>query len=277
MRARAAAILLTLFGPGSLDTLAASPDEVQTVALGKDLQLVATNRERIGTLTILDHGKVRWTVSSDSAAPGCWRGAEERPCAAERIGLLPPDAGGAPRFYVQAIYAQEAGGTVGHQLSLWRWKNGEAETFYTTDFITGGDMRPQGVTVTGNELDLVGKSYWPNLSMCGGCAGRQIRHHLRITPTGAEYRGTDSLNPEVDAVDDLIGRLGENRATDNIATPEAAAILKKSWHGKLFASDPVVTDHAACIAPDDNPALTFRFAPSSTGLKITAIEPGRCS
>src|SRR5579859_90238 len=247
--------------------------ETQTLVLGDGLLAVAASDFQYGYLAILDHGKVRWTAHSDPAAPRCWRGAYLRPCLptqffSSQLGLLPADSAGAPRFYVVADYYQEAGATRGHEITFWRWKNGKAEAFYDIDFITGGETETQGVKVKRDKVEVTGKGSWQHFSVCGACHGRLIRYDIRVTPNGTEHLGTVILVPELDIVDDLLG------GHDELATPEAAAMLKKSWHGNLFADDPVVGDHSVCIAPDDNPALIFRFSKDST--HIVAIEPGNC-
>ena len=72
-----------------------------------------------------------------------------------------------------------------------------------------------------------------------------------------------SLTPELDAVDSLIG------------SPDAPALLQKSWHDHIFLIDPPhIGDHSICMAPEDLPPLTFRFDKDST--RIIAIEPGTC-
>jgi hypothetical protein len=247
-------------------------EETESLQLGDGIVAVVASNFEFGYLAVLDHGRVRWTAHADSAAPECWRGAYLRSCLptqfiSSQLGLLPAEAGGAPRFYVVADYYQQAGATRGHQLTLWRWKNGKAEAFYDTDFVTGGEA-PQAVTVTGDKIEITGKGGWQHFSVCGGCHGRQIRYDIRVTPTGIEHLGTVVLVPELDTVDELLG------GNDAVATPEAVAVLKKSWHGNLFAMDPVVADHSVCVAPDDNPALTFRFGEDPA--RIVAIEPGPC-
>jgi len=269
--------LLSARGPKALTQVL----PVDFLPLRQETMLVAVTWEQFGHLAVVENGKVVWSSSTDQSAPGCWRGAPGRPCSmtgigiqSPGIGLLPAEPGGAPRFFVQADYAQFAGGTRGHQLSLWRWNGSKAEVFYTVDFVTGGDAA-QGVVLVGDVLEITRKAFWSRLSVCGSCSGHQVRHRLRVTPTGIEHIGTDSLTPELDTVDELLVRLAENQATDDISTPEAAAMLKTSWHGNLFIMDPIVASNAACIAPDDNPALTFHFAPGPVA-RIAAIEPGRC-
>ena len=256
---------------------------VNTLPLRQGTMLVAADWEDFGHLAVIENGKVAWSSSTDQNAPGCWRGAHDRPCMMADIGVHPPDIGllatgsdGAPRFFVQADYFQPAGGTRGHQLSLWRWTPGKAETFFTTDFVTGGDAA-QGVAVAGNEVKITGKGYWLSFSVCGSCDGRQQTHRLRVTPTGVEDLGWTSLTPELDAVDLLLGRLADKHATDDIATPAAAALLKKSWHDTIFITDPpTIGDHSACLAPEDLPPLTFRFGPDPKAMRIVAVEPGPC-
>lgn len=244
------------------------PEGFDTLSLGDSLLLATASNEEFGYLAVLDHGKARWSAHADPDAPACWRSTYERACQATSFGLLPAEAGGTTRFYIVADYYQAAGATRGHQLSFWRWKNGKAEAFYTTDFVTGGDA-PQGVTVAGTEVAITGKGFWQHFSVCGACDGRQQSRHLRITPTGVEDLGVASLTPELDIIDALLG------GAENLATPETAAMLKTSWHGNIFIIDPpVIGAHSVCLAPKDLPALTFRFAPDSK--RIIAIEPGSC-
>ncbi len=265
--------MLAARGPNWQD--AEKPDnrylDVQTAALGKDIVAVSASIDWLGHLAILDQGKLRWSTSTDPSAPGCWRGAPERPCAGTAIGPLSATSGGGPRFYVVADYAQVAGGTRGHQLSLWQWKDGKAELFYQNDFATAGDA-PQGATVSGDEINITSKWRWSNISVCGACEGRQLVHQVRVTATGTQDLGLTSLTPELDAIDALLNKY----PTKDIATPQIAALLKKSWHGNIFIIDPpVVGEHSACVAPEDLPALTFRFSPGPAK-RITAIDPGPC-
>jgi hypothetical protein len=243
-------------------------EETESLQLGEGVLAVAASDPRFGYLAILDHGNLRWTAHADPASPDCWRGAFERPCSATKIAALPGEADGISRFYVVADYFQEAGATRGHQLSLWRWKSGKAQAFYTTDFITGGDA-PQGVTLRGDEIEITGKGFWRNFSVCGACDGRQQTRRLRVSSAGVQDLGTASLFPGLDAVDALLG------GNQEVATPDVAARLKKSWHGTIFIVDPPrFGDHSACLAPEDLPALTFRFNADST--RIVSIEPGAC-
>jgi hypothetical protein len=241
--------------------------DVMTMKVTDDATLVAVNWDQFGHLALLDHGALRWSSGNLCLLA--------RPCAVTHFAALPPAADGAARFYVEAAYAQAAGATRGNQLSLWRWKDGEMEAFSRTDFATGGDA-PQGVALAGDKLEITGKGFWSHFMVCGACDGRQEQHLLRVTPTGVVDLGMITLTPELDALDALLGRLADNSPTDDIAAPEAAALLKKSWHGNLFFMDPEVADNTTCIAPADLPPLTFHFAAGPKAMRITAIEPGHC-
>ena len=258
--------VLVAEGPGALAE--SNTVELKTLPLSDGSRLFAVNLEQLGHLVLIDHGAVRWSSIELCQFP--------RACFIADFGLLPVATDGALRFYIDGEYAQMAGATRGRQLSFWRWKDGAMETFHRTDYAIAAEA-PDGATVTGDQATIASKGSWLHFSVCGACNGRQMQHRLRVTPSGVEDLGTVSLRPELDVVDNLLGRLANDQPTADIATPETAALLKKSWHGNLFAMDPVVADHMACIAPDDNPALTFRFAPGAKAMKIIAIEPGKCS
>lgn len=134
-----------------------------------------------------------------------------------RLGLLPRDAKGDPRFYIDGTYAQSAGGTVGGQISLWLWNGKTARPLIARNYSFMLDQK----VVTRLEGDVVKvqeKKLFHTFLSCGACEGRQTDWIVRVTPGGVEDLGEKSLVPELDTVDELFYRLIRHQPAGSIAS-----------------------------------------------------------
>jgi hypothetical protein len=142
-----------------------------------------------------------------------------------RIGKLPDQTDGRPRFYVDATYAQEAGATVGAQLSVWTWTGASAEPLFTTTYAYMIDQ--QIVTrLEGDILRLRIKDEFKSFSSCGACEGRQVDRAIRIAPDRIDDLGETSLAPELDVIDALFTRLLNGDSAADLADPAVVKALE---------------------------------------------------
>ena len=227
--------------------------------------ILAVNKYQLGHVVIFERGEPGYVIGSDNSAPACWRKGAERPCYVHSIKRLPDDGEGAPRFFIDAGYEQIAGGTTGHQLSFWRWRDHRAGVLRTVDYVMGGDFAGQGVSLEGDIIRIGQKSHWQNLFACGGCDGRQMVRTLRITPAEIVDLGTVSLTPELDSLDALMSEHSDLAAEIRRFWPEGPA--------PLLVEPPVVTGKLLCVAPDGLPPLRFQLE----GRQIVSVAKGGCA
>ena len=142
-----------------------------------------------------------------------------------RLGILPADVNGHPRFYIEGIYAQGAGGTVGAQISLWVWDGVTARPQLTRDYAVMIDQKV-GTRMEGDLLKVQQKKFFRALSACGECEERQTDWIVRITPDGMKALGEKSLVPDLDAVDELFYRVINGKPASDIAAPSAIEAAK---------------------------------------------------
>jgi hypothetical protein len=142
-----------------------------------------------------------------------------------KLGILPADANGHPRFYIEAIYAQGAGGTVGEQVSLWVWDGAIARPQLCRDYAVMIDQKV-GTRMEGDLLKVQQKKVFRTLFSCGECEERQTDWIVRITPDGMKELGEKSLVPELDAVDELFFRVINGKSASDIAAPSAIVAAK---------------------------------------------------
>jgi hypothetical protein len=215
--------------------------QVVAVDLQSGTTLISTVRTGIGHVVIVTRQGTKppqlWDIVAtlpaqvpDAYQLGCWRPMPGvRPCYTQHIGLLPNDASGAPRFYIEAGYAQVAGATTGHQLSIWRWNGEVATPLYVTSFAGIGDAPQEGVHVAGDTIRIVQKDQWTVLDPCGACDGRQVAQLLRLTSRGVSDEGTVSLTPELDLVDAIYTKFRLGQAADALATPAVLQFMRQLW------------------------------------------------
>ena len=139
-----------------------------------------------------------------------------------RLGRLPADANGHPRFYIDGIYAQSAGGTVGAQISIWLWDGVTARPLIARNFTYMIDQAV-GTRMEGDLLKVQQKEFFQTFFACGGCEERQTDWILRIAADGIEDLGDTPVVPELDTIDELFYRLIHGKSVAGMAAPEALA------------------------------------------------------
>jgi len=290
--------------PGAFRDIVAELDpdlHALTVDLGS-ATLISIDESGIGRLLVTadraGQPPALWRMDLHLPAAGpfaeqlrCWLAvAGTRPCAARQVGSLPPDTQGEPGFYVDADYAQPAGATRGHQLSLWRWDGRTATPIDVVSYSTGGDAEGQGVEVEGDSIRIRSKGFYQTLDACGGCDGRQLVQHLRLTPSDqVEDLGTASLTPELDLIDALYTRAKNHQPLGDLASAAALLVVEGTWNapdrqgaGNLFMNVPQEVTreagrHELCFlayyglgAP--MPPIRFTFAGSGDELRVVGAR-----
>jgi hypothetical protein len=206
------------------------------------------------------------------------------------FGTLPADAQGHKRFYIDGLYAQSAGGTVGAQTSLWVWDGNMAHPLIARDYAYMIDQKVR-TRLEGDLLRVQQKKFFRTFSSCGECEERQTDWIVRITSQGVEDQGEVSLVPELDAVDELFSRLIHGRSAARLATPAALKVARDIVNGKHaeestkewkefpslgMMSDWTIVkgrdDEVLCFATDGIGAYLFTLKNSGNGLFITNIK-----
>ncbi len=206
-----------------------------------------------------------------------------------RLGILPADANGHPRFYIEGIYVQGAGGTFGEQISLWVWNGVTARPQLTRDYAAYVDQEA-GARMDGDLLKVQQKKFFRTFSSCGDCEGRQTDWIVRITPDGMKELGEKSLVPELDALDELFYRVINGKSAFYIAAPAAIQAAKgivdcarageseKDWKefpnlGMIMGSS--ITKNKAgellCLSLDNGGTNKFKLSPAGASFFITEI------
>jgi hypothetical protein len=215
------------------------------------------------------------------------------------LGKLPGDVRGRARFYINGIYQQSAGGTVGAQTSVWLWDGTTARLQIARAYAIYIDQA-MGTRVEGDCLKVREKKFFRSFSMCGGCEERQTDWIVRIAPNGIEDLGERSAVPELDAVDALIYRIIHQKPASKIAAPavitvmqrivgEARALQSRSDWARFPTLGMVMSPESQtrgdsellCLSTDAG-ELQFRFKTVNgvlfiAGLEETACEPSRAS
>jgi hypothetical protein len=135
-----------------------------------------------------------------------------------RLGKLPNDVHGRPRFYIDGTYAQSAGGIVGAQISVWVWDGMTARPQIARAYAVMIDQAV-GTRVEGVLLKVQQKKFFRTFFSCGMCEVRQTDWNVRLTPGGAQDLGEESLVPELDAVDELFYRVIHHKSAADVAAP----------------------------------------------------------
>lgn len=206
------------------------------------------------------------------------------------VGALPADADDRRRFYVDAGYAQEAGATILHQTSVWRWDGSKATLLWID---THGFMIDQnvGTTFADGVLSIGEKDSFRTFYGCGSCEERQMVRKLRISPKGVEDMGKTSLTPELDLVDELFWRLANGRPTEDIASREVARHFRQAvedsrreskkidrgWFSTGMLGETAVTmmgdSERLCFTDDELGRLYFTIAVLPAGkLRLTHVD-----
>ena len=209
-----------------------------------------------------------------------------------RLGSLPKDGEGHARFYIDGIYAQGAGGTVGAQATLWVWDGVTALILAARDYAVMIDQQV-GTRLEGDLLKVQQKKSFRSFFSCGMCEERQTDWVVRITPAGIEDLGERVVVPELDSVDELFYRLIHGRSAAALATPDvihaAQNVLRqarslsseKEWKklpslGMMewtMAKDK--GDTILCVATDDGGPNLFKLKPAGDHFFITEMHEAK--
>ncbi|HEU5046601.1 MAG TPA: hypothetical protein VFT64_02035 [Rickettsiales bacterium] len=142
------------------------------------------------------------------------------------LGILPADKNGHARFYIDATYAQSAGGTQGKQITLWAWDGTNAHLQFARNYLIGIDQ-DAGTRVEGNLLKVQQKKSFRTFFMSASSPERQVDWIVQIEPEGMKEVGEEVVVPELDAVDELFYRLIKGTPASDIASPAAIKVAEK--------------------------------------------------
>ncbi|MBS0214015.1 MAG: hypothetical protein JSR26_12710 [Proteobacteria bacterium] len=256
--------------------------------------------------------RVAWNIARQPAVPGpmgpiiaAWQAGNAREQAAtERsgpiagpVGVLPADAQGRSRFYIDGIRAQAAGATVGAQTTVWVWDGKAAQPLLAHAY---GMMLDQSVGTRFEQglLKLREKRDYRAFFSCGACEGRQVDWSVRVDAKGVSEQGVRSVAPELDVLDELLWRRIHGRAANDIAAPAAVAqvdALVRKAKAEVSAADwkqfpsfgmanaldvrKSASGARACVDTDAAGAFTADLQRRGEGWFITriAVAPKGCS
>ncbi|MBN9660020.1 MAG: hypothetical protein J0H49_17665 [Acidobacteria bacterium] len=167
-------------------------------------------------------GLAKWRASSAGPSEVFKRASVERPTGplVPNLGLLPQDRQGRARFYIDAAYAQSAGGSGTKQISLWIWDGQSARPLILRDYRVTW-FQAKFTRLEGDLLKVHEKRLFRMFDSCSGCDERQIEWVVRVTPDGLEELRETSATPQMDAVDELFYRLTRGEPAATVATPAA--------------------------------------------------------
>jgi len=209
-----------------------------------------------------------------------------------RAALLPADASGHARFYVEATYAQQMGETVGGQTSIWSWDGQSIAPLAVNDYLYMLDQT-QVARFDGTNLRIREKQDFKTFSSCGACLGRQVDQVIRIAPDGVHDMGRASVTPELDLIDAAFDRLHRGQPVEGLASPQAVkameSILRNTSEpgenprdfslGMLMINKMrhVGPDAEVCFQADTTDAYIFTLKRAGTRLTIAKVrlDPGK--
>lgn len=281
------------------------------IVLGKDLYAVAAATDTAWTVLVIGRHGGRltqlWSLATASVTReqdphdliGAWHadrtgmecrkdGSPHKPGSCgplyADLGLLPPDAAGRPRFYIDAGYDQTIGATVGKQTSIWRWEGDHAELLWI-DFYDYMIDQANGTSFDDDKgtLHVGEKGEFNTMYSCGGCIDRPLDQSVLVTKTGVTDLGVRSLAPELDRIDALFLRLQKGQPTAGIASHQVASFLRQGvaeakqeskkidpkWFsvGVIESSTVKVTETGAdvCLEADELGTLDFTLRRTMDG------------
>lgn len=193
----------------------------------------------------LSEALAKWRAESAGSFDGSKRRSGAGPTGplVPALGLLPQDRQGRARFYIDAAYAQAAGGSGTKQISLWIWDGQAARALIVRDYRVSW-FQSKLTSLEGDLLKVHEKGQFRMFSSCAGCEERQVDWILRVTPDGLEDLGETSSTPQMDAVDEMFYRLTRGESAATVATP-AAIDAATSILEEARKSDPQMNFRAA--------------------------------
>ncbi len=142
------------------------------------------------------------------------------------LGRLSADANGNSRFYIDATYSADEGGTVDAQFSLWLWNGSTAVPQLVHEYAKFIDQKA-GIRLEGGLLKVQEKKFFRAFFSCGMCEERQVDWIVRVTPKNFQYLGEKSLVPELDVIDELLYRVIHHRSSASLASASAASYARR--------------------------------------------------
>ncbi len=207
-----------------------------------------------------------------------------------QIEILPADAKGRPRFYINGTYAQSAGGTVGAQTSVWLWDGRIALPLIVRDYAMMIDQRVW-TRVEGDLLKVQEKKFFRTFFSCGSCEERQTDWIVRLEPEGVRDLGEVSTVPELDAVDELFFRIIHHEPATDIAALAAIKVAesiveaaRKEHSEEEWSKYPSLgmmgqwnirkrgNDEILCLSLDDAGNNLFTLQPSGGKLFVAELN-----
>ena len=197
------------------------------------------------------------------------------------VGVLPPDATGNARFYVDAGYSSPMGASIAKQTSIWRWDGKEATLLWIDSYEYMIEQSEETRYDEQEGLLVIGqKGEMKNFYDCGSCVTRPIERRVAVLKLGVQDMGVRSLVPEFDQIDALLTRIIRKRSTAQLATSEVVTKLRR-WLSLSEISDTNETNFGMvsastahwsgatgdiCLSSDNFPAsLKFRMKRMENG------------
>jgi hypothetical protein len=153
------------------------------------------------------------------------------------LGMLPTEAQGHARFYIDGGCIQCNGATMPAEISLWLWdgKTARPQIVHLYGVVIGAAV---GTRLEGDLLKVREKTEFRTFNNYGPYEARQTDWIARLTPEGVEDLGETSLNPELDAVDELFYRVIHHQQAGDVAAPAvvkyAEEIVRQARKGKYW-------------------------------------------
>ncbi|HEV8239467.1 MAG TPA: hypothetical protein VGS57_08880 [Thermoanaerobaculia bacterium] len=200
------------------------------------------------------------------------------------LGALPADGSGRARFFVDATAGQYAGSTVGAELTIWTWDGTRAALALRHAYSYALDDDAGTAThLDGDELVLREKRAFRAFFGSGGSPHRRVETRIHLTPTDISEPESQSLDPELDTLDELFVRLVRGEPTDELATPEAAALVAEQidWEaldpaeprlGMLMADLPADHGSTFCVEIEGIGSIRYKFERRGERMFIVAAD-----
>ncbi|HEY1751590.1 MAG TPA: hypothetical protein VGG29_10015 [Caulobacteraceae bacterium] len=196
------------------------------------------------------------------------------------IGRLPADATGARRFFINGSYGEWAGGTIGAQISIWRWDGRSVTPLLVRlyDFSIEGGTR---LRAEGDLLRVSVKDEFKTFFACGDCLGRARTWTWRLTPRGIDDLGKVDDFPEVALIDGLYDDALHHRSLASRASRSAQRVIAR----QIAGADPTNTlpalgmgdwelsrDRRKVCVSTDNGAALYSLRRSEGGLFVQSAR-----
>jgi hypothetical protein len=139
-----------------------------------------------------------------------------------KLGNLPNDDKGRPRFFLNGSYAEAAGLTVAAQLSVWVWDGSEPRSEFVGTYSYYIDQEV-GARLEGELLRIRVRDQYRTFSTCCDDEGRPMDWNLKLTPTGVQDLGYSPVPSPLEIIDELFYRTASDMPADDIAASQVLA------------------------------------------------------